>query len=252
MYNPGMIYIYDEKLDYDEAWLDDVKGMLDADRNRQLNRYKFVKDKNLCAIAYLLLKRAIRFEYGILKLPEIIIENKGKPKFESENICFNMSHCDTAVACVVDDNEVGIDIQDYSTNMINVWRQITSIREKNSIMKGMIENNVSCAGLEIDNLACNKWNDASKEKLVREITRIWTIKEAYGKYYGTGLDYPLCEKDFSFINNSGSWQNYENLKVYSKIYDKYALCVCSKKCLDIRFVSSKELILNSLRKEMVI
>lgn len=119
-----------------------------------------------------LLEEALRREYGIFPLPEIARSEKGKPYFAGNTeICFNYSHSKRGAACVLSSDEVGIDLEE-----IRPFREIVARR--------------FCHEKEWE------WLMAQRDKSSGWI-RIWTMKEAYLKYRGTGLRDGLDALDFS-------------------------------------------------------
>ena len=210
-----MIYVYNDSLDMDSVQLKKGEKLLSRERIEKMNRYKFQKDKTLCMIAFLLMRYGLEKEFGISYIPRICTTAKGKLFFEKELLCFNLSHCDTAVGCVIDKKQVGIDVQNYTDEIIKIRNDFLTQMEAKKVFV--------------------------KKDCIRELTAIWTLKEAYGKYYGDGLNYPFVQKDFSFIENNTGWQNYEDLKIYSRQFTSYALSVCSKQSMPIQIVRKKNL-----------
>lgn len=207
-----MIYIYKDSINIEKKYLDSLTKLLDSDRMVKMNRYKFQKDKNLCLVAFVLLRFAIWNEYSIDYIPKVCTNEYGKPYFSDLPIFFNLSHCDNAVLCTIDSQPVGADIQNYSNEIFSL---------KDSIL----------TPLEIEHSTSDS----------KEVTRFWTIKEAYGKYHGYGLNYPFKDTEFSYIRNSYSWQNYEDLKVISCQFLDYSISVFSKECMLIKYVSIEDL-----------
>lgn len=218
----NVIYVYDDTFDIGAEQLHRWEVLLSKERIQKMNTFKFQKDKVLCIIAFLLMRFGLEKEYNIIYIPSIYVSEHGKMLLKEEPLFFNMSHCDMAVGCAVDNQQIGLDIQDYSEAVLKVKHRFLTEKEQRN----------------------------TKRNCVTEMTRIWTMKEAYGKYYGYGMKYAFWEKDFSFIHNNTGWQNYENLKMYSRIYDKYALSVCSQKCMPIVWVNKKSLIDFAERKLM--
>ena len=103
--------------------LSDWSEFLDEERREKVDRYRFYKDKALCTFAYILLRCALKKEYGIGEKPKLIYDKSGKPHIEGSDICFNFSHCDNAVACVVDRYTVGIDVQNYTETLTQVKKR---------------------------------------------------------------------------------------------------------------------------------
>ncbi len=96
----------------------------------------------------------------------------GKPYIENEKISFNLTHTEGAVACIVDTEgcDVGIDCERVG-------------RDGQKIIERFFDEN-----------AKRKYADSPDKAL--EFARIWTEKEAYAKFTGTGLSdystvYPL-------------------------------------------------------------
>lgn len=208
-----MIYVLDldktNRLD-----LSKYVEFLSNNRRRKMERYRLEKDRYLCFISFLILRYGLFVEYKKLDLP--IVDTSKKPRLTDIDVCFNISHCNSAVACVIDEKEVGIDIQDYNETVFDVRTMFLSKQEESILICDGFSNN--------------------------ELTRIWTMKEAYGKFYGQGLCYSLCETSFDNIKDSDSWQSYLALQVFSKTYDGYALSVCAERELPIRFINLQELI----------
>lgn len=132
-------------------------------RREKTLRFKFEQGRKECAFAYLLLCRALREVYGIVEQPRFVWGEHGKPMLESHpDIHFNLSHCKEAVACVVADRAVGLDVESIG-------------RGNDALMRHVL-------------------NDAEYEQVVQsadakvEFTRYWTQKEAVVKLTGRGID----------------------------------------------------------------
>ena len=113
-------------------------------------------------MAYLLLCEALRKEYGIDCRPVFGYGEHGKPVLVGlPHIHSNLSHCREAVACVVSDRPVGIDVE--------------SVREYR------------------ESLVSYTMNDAERADISRHprpeiaFTRLWTMKEAVLKRTGEGI-----------------------------------------------------------------
>lgn len=208
-----MVYIYDMP-ETEKLCPEKYTALMSKQRLDKMNRYRFCKDKNLCLMAFLLLRYALFKEFSITDMPTI--SEKEKPTLENIKLCFNLSHCDNAIACVIDEYEVGIDIQNY---LEKIW-EVRSMFLTNSESERLL---------------------SEDHHSVTELTRIWTMKEAYGKFYGQGLCYQLCETSFEGIKSSNKWQEFGTIRIFSKEYDDYALSVCSERNIDIQFVSKEEL-----------
>lgn len=210
-----MIYIY-ERNSEDSFIIEKAEKLMNKERFEKFKRYKFQREKELCCMSFLLLRYGLKEEYGIKKLPEICVEKYGKPYIHDKSVFFNISHCNNSILCSISKSETGADIQDYCENMLNLKSRILSENEIMAINQQKILEN-------------------------QELTRFWTLKESYGKYYGFGLGYDFSKADFSAIENSDKPQIYNNLTVFSKRFDKYAVSVFSDEILTIKNISSSEL-----------
>ncbi len=122
-----------------------------------------------------LLEDALKEEYGIHTLPLILCSELGKPFFpDYPNIHFNYSHSKNYVACGISDREIGVDIEDVRKVKESLLRTICHENEYRWVMQ----------------------SDAEEEINSRTIL-LWTIKEAFLKQRGTGINCRLNTLDFS-------------------------------------------------------
>ena len=95
--------------------------------------------------------------------PVVYKDNKGKPYLKDCNKYISISHSDEYVVVAIGDSNIGVDIQ-----RICYREKILSLFADNEL--------VESATL---------------------FTRLWTIKESYGKYLGCGLTKEILMTDFS-------------------------------------------------------
>jgi len=113
----------------------------------------------------MLLRYALKKEYGIREIPEFVLNEYGKPFLaDHKDIFFNFSHSGKQVICAVDNSPIGIDIQDIRHLSLKVGEKFLSESEKKRI-----------SGIKDETM------------LDRELSRIWCIKESYGKMTGKGF-----------------------------------------------------------------
>ena len=106
-----MIYIDNHIMDFD---LQQALSQVSHQRRQQALRYHFERDQRLSVAAYRLLQHALLTEYGINQQPLMSYDTNGKPMLiDWPDIHFSMSHCREAVACVLSDRPVGIDIESF-------------------------------------------------------------------------------------------------------------------------------------------
>ena len=154
-----MVYIDEHIDDFD---LPTALADISEQRRQQAFRFKHEHGQRTCVLAYLLLKKALREEYGITDNPVFEYGEHGKPAIVGHpDIHFNLSHCREAVACVVSSHPVGIDVEAVT-------------RYKEAVMRHTM-NDLEQAHI----LAADRPDVA--------FTRLWTMKEARLKLTGEGI-----------------------------------------------------------------
>ncbi len=136
------------------------------------------------ALGRALLLHGLRELYGLCLAPEqldsrLAAGTCGKPYLaDRPGIQFNITHCDGLAACAFGDRPVGIDAE-----LPGYFAEV------------LISRALSAGERELLAAAA-----ARGESLRREwFFRLWTLKEAYVKMTGTGVDVPLREISFSFL-----------------------------------------------------
>lgn len=124
--------------------------------------------------AHKLLRECLkRFGVNYSEFTPIIKGKYGKPFLaENPDIQYNLSHGDGISACIVGENECGIDCERVRTYHVNVVKKAFSEAEK-----ALIES-----------------AEEGEKDLI--FFRLWTLKESYIKALGTGLSYPLAKAEF--------------------------------------------------------
>ena len=190
--------------------------LLSPERVHKAMQYKRESDRRLCAWSFLLLRYALFCEYKTLDMPHWIYDENGKPHDSQKKYCFNISHCDTAVACAVDTREIGVDVQDFRPVSDAVIRKV-------------------CSDAEISALQ----NCDEAEKL---FAAFWASKEAYGKQKAEGIGYELKAKSFCDGNAFPVVCSCDDLIVKTQLTDRFALSFCSVRemktvCVSVRQVN---------------
>lgn len=130
----------------------------------------------------------LSYEYG----------EQGKPQIVNFPKKFNLSHSGDYVVCGVSDGEVGVDIQKWVP-----FKERTAERF----------------------FAKEEWKllqETDVEKRTELFYRLWSRKEAYGKYTGKGIGSAVGE-DFSDEQN---WQEKQICFRERVLEDSYSLAVC--------------------------
>lgn len=139
----------------------------------------------------------LKENYG-LSNQTIIEDSGGKPRLQSGEMYFNISHSRNTLVIAVADTEVGVDIEFFDRRI--------SDRVKNYC------------------LSEDEQKSAPYENV--EFLKIWTAKESYLKLYGTGLRQAM--KEFSVINDEFSSSTLPFAE-FSRINTKeYTICVATK------------------------
>jgi len=142
--------------------LQDALNEISASRREKALKYKHEQGQRECVLAYLLLKRALKEVYGIDENPEIIELEGGKPVLKHHpEIHFNLSHCKEAVACVVSNEPVGVDVERVRNYDKKLARYVLNDEEFEEVEKS---------------------DDKAKEFI-----KYWTKKEAVLKLTGEGI-----------------------------------------------------------------
>lgn len=177
---------------YQEIDLNAVLPQLSEQRREQVLRFKHEGSRKQCAAAYLLLKRALKEVYGIDENPVFEYDEGGKPTLKGHSeIHFNLSHCAKAVACVVADRPVGIDVEETCRYKDSLARYAMNDEEYNQITRS-------------DNPALT-------------FTKLWTMKEALLKYTGEGL-----RRDIKTVLNLSPASEVE---FHTEVYEGYVVTV---------------------------
>jgi len=132
-------------------------------RAKRLERISNTILKKQNAVAELLLNYAARKFSGEFKLPLEIMPTKGRPELRGGEFFFSISHSEDIVACVISDNNIGLDVQ-------------IEKEYKPALAERFYSNN------EIELLS------DSIDK-TDTFFRIWTMKESYVKALGKGISH---------------------------------------------------------------
>jgi 4'-phosphopantetheinyl transferase len=92
----------------------------------------------------------------IIEVPEFVYNAFGQPSLPNLPFHFSLSHCKDAVACVVSDHNIGIDVESIVPYNPDVVRRVCTANE-----------------LEM--------SDQNPKKNV-DFIKLWTMKEAISKY----------------------------------------------------------------------
>ncbi len=179
--------------------------------------YKQEKDRITSVLAFLLLRFALFKEYNMVLMPQLEIDENGKPFDVNKKYHFNLSHCDTAVACALHYTPVGVDVQDFRSVKGNVVQKVCSLQEQKMLLQS--------------------------EHPERTFAAFWASKEAFGKYIGQGIGFELKSTCFCEQNEFPCAYRTENEIICTELQAGFALSVCAQQKLQTMQVRVEELTL---------
>lgn len=152
--------------DFDERDVEESLRWFPKQESERVGRYKNLSRRIETAAAYSLLVENIRSNGLLQELPLIAYAESGKPYLENyPGLHFNLSHCRHYVAVAMYDKPVGVDIECRRKVTQPLIRRVCSETEQALV--------------------------AQADDPDMEFLRLWTRKEAYLKYIGTGIVEPL-------------------------------------------------------------
>lgn len=236
-----------EDLQYDAVMA--LLPRISAERRERVLRIQDKSTQIQSVAAELLLRYALREEYGIKALPKIELGENGKPFFfDNPQICFNLSHCKTAAACGLDALPVGVDVQE--TGCLRGERRTAELlyhlpREKTDPAGSAQTEEEIHSLLWVLHSEERAWvlSGASADERERRFLTVWTYKEAYGKAKGIGILYELDQ--FNFLPCIEGASQY-GLRFLSWFRKDTVLTLCAQTPLDLQVVSIHHLIASDL------
>lgn len=175
-------------------------------RRDKILRCKNSNDSARLMTAGFLLRHALLEEGLYYDKLNFVTTKHGKIEIQNyDNYHVNLTHAGGYAACVVADQQVGIDIEDSKRFEIDDPKALERIFR---IAKH------SCTAEEMKHL-----ENAEEEKLCKCFTQIWTRKESYSKAKGLGM-----QIGFSMINTLEEGYYWEHI-----IDERYWLCVATLK-----------------------
>lgn len=160
--------VFSDENEYQKAYIS-----VSEERKNKVDFYRFPKDKFLSLGAGVLLREGLR-QFGITEY-SLRYGKNGKPYLgEYDNMFFNLSHSGVISAVAFYRTEIGVDIEKISDISKELVRKVTTKNEFSYIM-----------GLD-------------EEEQREQFFRLWTAKESYMKYIGTGLSLPPTDLEIDF------------------------------------------------------
>ena len=194
------IYVVDCTPWLSDKAVEDALPHLDDKRRSRIRRLRVPLKRAQCAAAGLLLTHLFG-EKGVA--PTLVYGENGKPYLaDKSDTFFSITHSDKWVFLAVSDGEIGMDAQAPQKVCPRLAARSTSSEELSWV----------------------------KEDTEPRFTRLWTMKEAYLKYTGTGLTVPIREVTISVPPTDGYDEG--NRCYWSLLtYEGIPLSICSKKTI---------------------
>ncbi|MGM0565161.1 MAG: 4'-phosphopantetheinyl transferase family protein [Bacteroidota bacterium] len=183
------------------------KPMLPDEVIEKTSQYKNPADQLRHLAGEILSRVAIKKHTGFYPDTPFLSSKHGKPYLAHHQIEFNISHSGNYVALALSKNNIGVDIEKLRHNKMRVARRFFSDAEID-LLRG----------------SGNPDND---------FTRLWSLKEAYLKYSGSGLTEALNTFTVKESKQSNIFEVYDsdgiqkNIRLFHKMIDNgYFLSVC--------------------------
>lgn len=190
-------------------------------------RYKNTSDQLRHLAGEILSRAAIQLHTGVWPESPFLCSEHGKPYLPQQPVYFNISHSGDYVVIAISETNIGVDIEKLRHNKMRVARRFFSDTEINLIQSSKIPD--------------------------QDFTRLWSLKEAYLKYRGSGLTealntFTVKKSDqphiFDVYNATGKQIK---IKLFHKtLNNQYFLSVCFNESQNIEKI--KEITLQELLK----
>ena len=109
----------------------------------------------------------VKESMACLRYNELMMPNAPK--------CYSVSYSNNTICCAVSENIVGIDIQSYKEIDFDIIDEYLSIEERKKILR--------------------------QENIIVSATKLFALKECFGKFLGVGLGYDFMHTDFNCLEN---------------------------------------------------
>lgn len=185
-----------------------LSNTVSEERRIKANRFYFIDDSIKSVCSELLLRYSLFQAVGQIVDMDIAYNEFGKPFMKyMDNFSYNISHSGKWVVIVYGRSEVGIDIEKIQADNEDICNRFFNYDEIKFIYA------------------------VSEKERMKRFTQIWTLKESYIKYLGTGLStslnsFSVNALDGVVTNQYGEIQKDLKLKSYPFDMDYY-LSVCS-------------------------
>ncbi len=166
-------YKYDIR-DLTDAEYNKWYSLMNTDKQRRVDRLRFVDDKKRTVAGEMLARKAIAEWCGIaLESITFDIKEHGKPYAKDLAVEFNISHSGDMVVCAVDDKPIGIDIELIRPIDLTVAKRICTDDELLYLFGHTPTE--------------QEFTYTTNTEILTRFFERWTAKEAYVKCIGEGV-----------------------------------------------------------------
>ena len=149
-------------------------SLMSDDKKQRADAFRFKEDKKRTVAGEMLVRKALSDIYSLpCEYFSFFSSEHGKPCVRNFDKKFNISHSGEYVVCAVDDNEIGIDIEQIRPVNLNVCKKIFNEDEQ-----------IYVFGRKPCDDDYGKEADAD---MCRRFFEVWTYKEACVKLKGSGI-----------------------------------------------------------------
>lgn len=185
-----------------------LRNSVSKERQEKADRYHFINDSKRSICAELLLQYSLYQSFGKFINLDIIYNKFGKPYLNNiSDFSYNLSHSGKWVVIAYGNSEVGIDVEEIFTGK---------------------DYNIDNYFAADEKIYIRSANDLEKSK---RFTQIWTLKESYLKYSGTGLSTKLDSFSVNAIKGTVTIAGDEiqrDIRLKSYLFDfDYYMAICS-------------------------
>ena len=148
--------------------------LITDEKKERINKMRFEDDKKRSVVGEMLIKKEVSHITGV-SAESITIKTtpNRKPYIENSVIHFNISHCEDWVVCAIHNNPIGIDIEKIRPINLKIAKRFFTADEQNYVFSGIPKE--------------EDFDKTADSDMLKRFFEVWTGKEAYLKYKGTGI-----------------------------------------------------------------
>lgn len=201
------VYLSKINLKMSQKTIENLLQFISEENRERFHKFHFIEDSLRTLYGEIIVRYVISKQHSLKNEKiRIVRDSYGKPFIENVPLYFNISHSGEWVACAISTQEVGIDIEYIKDIDLNIAKSFFCKSEYESLIS------------------------KNEEDRINYFYDLWTLKESYIKWLGTGLLTPLDSFSFnvSDTNILLSDKNRDVMPFFKQYLIKdYKLSVCS-------------------------